>query len=235
MRGRSVLIFLGGMLAGAALLYTLLYSGGVLSPYLEGVRTTTVPPPGVEPAPPEVDQPFPATGESDRMTSLNPMPPPPVGPTAPRQPDIVLPIEGLKMEDILDTFDQGRSGGRAHEAIDIMAPRGTPVRAMVDGEIKKLFNSDRGGLTIYQFDSKEELCYYYAHLDRYADGITEGTQVARGTVIGFVGSTGNADTAAPHLHLALFKLGPEKRWWEGTPVNPYPVLKDALLFIDALR
>jgi peptidoglycan LD-endopeptidase LytH len=234
MRGHSLLIFLGGMLLGAVLLYTALYSGGVLSPYLEGVRAS-VRPSAPETAPSPTDQPPPAIGESDRQASLNPMPPPPVGPTAPRQPDIVLPIEGLKMEDILDTFEQGRSGGRAHEAIDIMAPRGTPVRAMVDGEIKKLFNSDRGGLTIYQFDQKEEMSYYYAHLDRYADGIAEGTTVARGTVIGYVGSTGNAVTAGPHLHLALFKLGPEKRWWEGTPVNPYPVLKDALLFIDALR
>jgi murein DD-endopeptidase MepM/ murein hydrolase activator NlpD len=140
-----------------------------------------------------------------------------------------LPIRGLKQSDIQDTFDQTRAAGeRRHEAADIMSPRGTPVIAVDNGIIAKLFNSKPGGLTIYQFDSTERFCFYYAHLDRYADGIKEGMLVKRGDTIGYVGSTGNADPAAPHLHFAIFELGPEKKWWEGRPINPYQILTHAL-------
>ena len=100
--------------------------------------------------------------------------------------------------------------------------------ALGDGVIKKLFNSRDGGLTIYQFDPDETYCYYYAHLDHYAADLTEGMFVRRGQVIGYVGTTGNAPANTPHLHLAIFKLGPDKRWWRGTPVNPYPVLVSIL-------
>jgi murein DD-endopeptidase MepM/ murein hydrolase activator NlpD len=126
--------------------------------------------------------------------------------------------------DIHDTFSDVRSGGRSHEACDIMAPRGTPVKAMEDGVIKKLLISEMGGLTIYQFDREQIYCYFYAHLDRYVEGIREGMEVKRGDLIGYVGSTGNAAADAPHLHLAIFQLGPDKNWWQGTPINPYPVL-----------
>jgi murein DD-endopeptidase MepM/ murein hydrolase activator NlpD len=136
-----------------------------------------------------------------------------------------LPLPGLKSGDVQDTFNQARAAGeRRHEATDIMAPRGTPVAAVDNGIIAKLFDSKQGGLTIYQFDSTEKFCFYYAHLDRYAEGLREGMLVKRGTTIGYVGSTGNADPAAPHLHFAIFELGPEKRWWEGKPINPYPIL-----------
>jgi murein DD-endopeptidase MepM/ murein hydrolase activator NlpD len=134
-----------------------------------------------------------------------------------------LPVEGIERDDLRDTFADAR-GSRAHEAIDIMAPRGTPVRAVDDGRIEKLFTSDAGGLTIYQFDSDGTFCYYYAHLDRYA-ALREGQPVKRGDVIGYVGTTGNASPDAPHLHFAIFRLTPERRWWKGEPVNPYPVLK----------
>jgi murein DD-endopeptidase MepM/ murein hydrolase activator NlpD len=139
---------------------------------------------------------------------------------------IALPIAGLKAESVHDTFDAARGGGdRRHEAADIMAPRGTPVLAVDDGIIQKLFSSKPGGLTIYQFDGAEQYCYYYAHLDGYAPGLKEGMLVRRGDTIGFVGTSGNADPDSPHLHFAIFKLGPEKRWWEGNrPVNPYPIL-----------
>ena len=137
---------------------------------------------------------------------------------------IVLPIVGLTAADLRDSFEEGRAGHK-HEAIDIMKPRGTPVVAVVDGDIAKLFNSKLGGLTIYQFDDAKEYCYYYAHLDRYAEGISEGQRVRRGQIIGHVGSTGDASPEAPHLHFTIFKLGPEKRWWEGTAINPYPVLR----------
>lgn len=142
---------------------------------------------------------------------------------------IGLPIAKLKPSDLIDTFDQSRGQGeRRHGAVDIMAPRGTPVIAVDSGIIQRLFNSKPGGLTIYQFDSNERNCYYYAHLDRYASGVREGLLVKRGDLIGYVGSTGNADPAAPHLHFAVFELGPDKRWWEGTPVNPIGALRKAL-------
>ena len=137
------------------------------------------------------------------------------------------PIVGLNAQDLHDTFDQTRGQGR-HEAIDIMQPRGTPVHAVVDGTIAKLFLSKPGGNTIYLFDDAGEFCYYYAHLDRYAPNLREGMHVSRGEVIAFVGSTGNASPSAPHLHFTIFKLEPEKRWWKGTPVNPYPVLMHLL-------
>jgi murein DD-endopeptidase MepM/ murein hydrolase activator NlpD len=138
--------------------------------------------------------------------------------------EISPPIAALRVEDIHDTFNEGRSSGRAHEAADIMSPRGTPVLAVTAGTIRKLFTSRAGGLTVYQFDSAADYCYYYAHLDRYAEGLTEGMAVKRGDRIGYVGSTGNADPAAPHLHFAIFRLGPEKQWWKGTPIDPYPFL-----------
>jgi murein DD-endopeptidase MepM/ murein hydrolase activator NlpD len=136
---------------------------------------------------------------------------------------IILPVAGIAAESLRDTYEQGRSGGRTHHALDIMASRGTPVLAATDGTIRKLFTSDAGGLTIYQFDSREERVYYYAHLDRYAS-ISEGMHVSRGEVIGYVGSSGNAREDAPHLHFAIELLPATKEWWKGEPVNPYPIL-----------
>jgi murein DD-endopeptidase MepM/ murein hydrolase activator NlpD len=138
---------------------------------------------------------------------------------------MVAPISGLIPAELHDTFDQSRGQGQGrHEAIDIMEARGTPVQAVVDGTIVKLFLSKPGGNTIYLFDEAGEFCYYYAHLDHYAPNLREGMHVSHGEVIAFVGSTGNASPDAPHLHFAIFKLGLHKRWWKGTPVNPYPVL-----------
>jgi murein DD-endopeptidase MepM/ murein hydrolase activator NlpD len=137
------------------------------------------------------------------------------------------PISGLTLANLRDTFDEFHNGHR-HEAIDIMEPRGTPVRAVVPGSIQKLFFSIPGGNTIYQFDEVGEYCYYYGHLDRYAEGLHEGMTVRPGDIIGFVGSTGNADERAPHLHFAIFALGPEKRWSRGMAVNPYPGLVAAV-------
>jgi murein DD-endopeptidase MepM/ murein hydrolase activator NlpD len=136
---------------------------------------------------------------------------------------MALPIAGLTAKDLVDTFDQKRGTSR-HEAIDIMEPRGTPVHAVVEGVIVKLFLSKPGGNTIYLFDDSQLYSYYYAHLDRYAANLHEGQRVSPGEVIGYVGSTGNASADAPHLHFAIFRLGPEKRWWQGTPVNPYELL-----------
>ena len=143
-----------------------------------------------------------------------------------RKRDVKIPVEGADEDDLRDTFADARGSGRAHEALDIMAPRHTPVLAADDGVIAKLFNSQGGGgITIYQFDPTETYCYYYAHLDRYASGLKEGQRVRRGDVIAYVGSTGNASPDAPHLHFAIFRLGLERQWWKGEPINPYPVLK----------
>ena len=142
-----------------------------------------------------------------------------------RDRDLTIPVDGVDAGDLRDTFSDSRGGGRAHEAIDIMAPRNTPVRAVEDGVIQKLFTSEAGGLTIYQFEPSGMFTYYYAHLDRYAPNLREGQAVRRGEVIGSVGSTGNASPNAPHLHFAIFRQTPERQWWRGEPLNPYPVLK----------
>lgn len=149
----------------------------------------------------------------------------------PTDPDIVLlrarnltlPVQGVSNSQLTDTYTQARAAGTPHEAIDIMAARGTPVVAVEDGKLAKLFLSKPGGITIYQFDPANEYAYYYAHLDRYADGISEGATVQKGQLLGYVGSSGNASPDAPHLHFAIFKLGPERQWWRGTPLNPYGI------------
>jgi murein DD-endopeptidase MepM/ murein hydrolase activator NlpD len=138
----------------------------------------------------------------------------------------LVPVEGIKAAQLSDNFDQPRGTERHHEALDIMAPTGTKVIAVADGKVVKLFNSKPGGLTAYQFDPTEKYAYYYAHLDRYAEGLKEGAPIKRGELIGYVGATGNANPAAPHLHFAVVELTPEKQWWKGTPLNPYPLMAD---------
>lgn len=137
---------------------------------------------------------------------------------------LLIPVAGIHANALRDTFNEARGSERGHEAIDILAPRGTQVFAVADGKIAKLFTSKPGGLTIYQFDTSEKFAYYYAHLDRYAADVQEGMSLKRGNLIGYVGSSGNADPKAPHLHFAIFELGPEKQWWKGSPINPYPLL-----------
>src|SRR5690606_26371786 len=120
--------------------------------------------------------------------------PAPDGDGAPSLPaDLLLPVQGVRVADLVDTFDDARGSERRHEALDIMAPAGTPVLAVADGHVEKLFDSERGGLTIYQFEDTGTWCYYYAHLQSYAPGLAEGQAVERGEVIGYVGSSGNAD------------------------------------------
>ena len=140
---------------------------------------------------------------------------------------LLIPVQGKTRADLVDTFTDARSQGRLHDAIDIMAQAGTPVLAVADGQVEKLFTSERGGLTLYQFEPSGKYAYYYAHLERYAPGLAEKQSLKRGQIIGYVGSTGNASPSAPHLHFAIFVLGPERRWWEGTAINPYPLLSTA--------
>ncbi|WP_432592357.1 M23 family metallopeptidase [Stenotrophomonas maltophilia] len=146
---------------------------------------------------------------------------------------LLLPVQGVLPSQLRDTFTDARSEGRVHDAIDIMADAGTPVLAVADGTVEKLFDSQRGGLTIYQFEPSGRWCYYYAHLQRYADGLAEKQVIKRGEVIGYVGSTGNASADAPHLHFEVHVLGPEKQWWKGESINPYPLLKSAALMPGA--
>ncbi len=135
----------------------------------------------------------------------------------------LIPVRGIQPSQLKSTFNEGRVG-HYHHAIDILAPRGTPVLAAVDGTVRKLFVSRAGGITLYEFDRAAERSYYYAHLDSYAAGIHEGLPVHRGDVLGYVGTTGNAPPTTPHLHFAISVLPPTKEWWKGEAVDPYPIL-----------
>ena len=163
-------------------------------------------PQALAPAAPLTPQAFPGMSDFERLRARH----------------LGLPVQGFDLRTLRDNFAEKR-GTRVHEAIDLLAPRGTPVLAVDAGEIKKLFKSVPGGLTVYQFDPSGTYAYYYAHLHRYAPGLAEGQFVRKGDRLGEVGTSGNAPPTVPHLHFTIFKLGPDKRWWEGTPVNPYPM------------
>jgi murein DD-endopeptidase MepM/ murein hydrolase activator NlpD len=137
---------------------------------------------------------------------------------------LVLPVQGVKRSQLRDNFSDERGRGRKHKALDIMAPRGTPVLAADDGTVAKISRNLAGGLAIYQVDPSGRIVYYYAHLDRYAENLREGQQLARGTVIGYVGSTGNAPETTPHLHFGVSVLERRGRWWGGAAINPYAAL-----------
>ncbi|MEJ7577691.1 MAG: peptidoglycan DD-metalloendopeptidase family protein [Pyrinomonadaceae bacterium] len=139
--------------------------------------------------------------------------------------NLLIPVEGVRSEDLQDTYTASRSGGREHDAIDIIAPRGTPVVAVTDGTIVKLFRSVPGGITIYQLDPDDRTIYYYAHLERYADGLAENHFARRGEVIGYVGDTGNSGAGNYHLHFSVSIVSDPKRWWDGRNINPYPLLR----------
>lgn len=139
---------------------------------------------------------------------------------------LAIPVSGIKITDLVDTYTQSRGGGaRVHNAIDIMADKGTPVVAAAPGTVEKLyFSQGGGGISAYVRSEDGQWIYYYAHLDAYAPGLKEGQRVARGDPIGTVGFTGNANPAGPHLHFAVNRMAAGERWYQGTPVNPYPLL-----------
>ena len=137
---------------------------------------------------------------------------------------LIVPVAGVRPDQLVDTFTASRSEGRSHDAIDIMAPADTPVLAAADGKITKLWQSERGGTTIYQLSADQKMIFYYAHLARYADGLTEGKQVRQGEVIAYVGDTGNAGAGNYHLHFSIAIVSDPKRYWDGTNINPYPLL-----------
>ena len=160
-------------------------------------------------------------------------PAPPAPPVETQRPALVvgpgglaIPVAGIRPEQLQDTYTQSRAGGaRAHNAIDIMAPRGTPVVAAAPGTVEKLHLSQGGGgITAYVRSPDRQWIYYYAHLDGYAPGLREGQGVRQGDPIGTVGFTGNADPAGPHLHFAVHRMAEGEDWHEGTAVNPYPLL-----------
>jgi murein DD-endopeptidase MepM/ murein hydrolase activator NlpD len=205
-----------------------------------GVTRTTGAAPVYKPAIPESSAP--AAPASTASTPTPPAPPPPVE-TLPAAPvpaaastvgeadltalslkNLVVPVAGVPPEKLRDSFYDGRSEGRIHQALDIMAAKDTPVVAATDGTVMKLYNSDRGGIMIYQTDTSGLYVYYYGHLSRYADGMTEGKQVKRGEVIGYVGDTGNAGAGNYHLHFGISKMAAPGKWSGGEPINPYPLL-----------
>lgn len=175
-----------------------------------------------------VPSPKPEVERSGNVVAVQPKHAPPVeiaqqvvvGPAG-----LAIPVVGVKPEQLTDTFTQARASGRRHDAIDIMAAEGTPVIAAADGTVEKLFFSHGGGgITVYERSPDRKWMYYYAHLQRYAPGLSEGQQVKRGQVIAFVDHTGDAIASAPHLHFAINSMAPQERWWQGTPINPYPLL-----------
>lgn len=242
-----LMTFLAGALVGAGVLFVFLNEvpeepapvAAVAPPPPAPAAAPTSAPPSAPPAAPDATRPAQDQGGSIVQTDLSdtelPMRPsssalsaanaaPGTASALPGK--LMVPVQGVKASALTDTFDQPRGNQRHHEALDIMAPKGTPVVAAGDGKVVKLFTSKPGGLTVYQFDPSEKYAYYYAHLDRYADGLQEGMVLKRGDVLGYVGVTGNSDPNAPHLHFAVVELTPEKQWWKGTPLNPFPLLKE---------
>lgn len=141
---------------------------------------------------------------------------------------LVIPVKGFRRDQLLDTYNDARSEGRFHNAIDIPAAQGTPVLAAADGEIAKFLDSQLGGITIYQYSADKKSVYYYAHLQKRADGIREKQFVKRGSVIGYVGDTGNAGTGNFHLHFSISQLDDPNNYYEGTNINPFPLLKNGI-------
>jgi murein DD-endopeptidase MepM/ murein hydrolase activator NlpD len=188
--------------------------GGPIEPVQAPTVSAAVPDPRA-PDPPSVAVNPPLTAKSAPETADNAI-------ADLRRRHLRLPLDEAKVDDLKGDFAEKRTGHQ-HEAADMLAPRNTPIHAVDDGTIAKLFLSKAGGQTIYQFDPTGRFCYYYAHLERYATGIGEGQQVKRGDVIGYVGTSGNAPPGTPHLHFSVFVLGPEKHWWQGTAVDPYLV------------
>jgi peptidoglycan LD-endopeptidase LytH len=222
MRGSTIAAFVFGFVAGMSVLAGVLWFSGALrtSSRTQAQRVVAAVPHPPTPAPPPVTPqpitppvtPPKAEGEAERS----------VPESIPDHP--IIPVQGVAASQLADTFNDRRDG-RRHDALDIPAPRGTPVIAAVEGNVVKLFHSKLGGTTAYQFDDSRTYCYYYAHLERYAPGLAEGTLLRQGEVLGYVGSTGNAQANAPHLHFEVHKLGPEKKWWKGEALDPLQLLE----------
>jgi len=221
-RARVSLLSAGILLALVALVW-------YLSARSRPTPVTPITPPAVTS---ELPDPTGDANSSNNNGGTSPTPPP-APPTAAAAPvsaadapagKLSIPVAGIRPEQLQDTYTQSRSEGRTHNAIDIMAPRNTPVVAAADGQIVKLFNSERGGITLYQLGTDNRTVYYYAHLERYADGITENRFARRGELLGYVGDSGNAGKDNCHLHFSIWLVTDPKRFWDGENVNPYSLL-----------
>jgi murein DD-endopeptidase MepM/ murein hydrolase activator NlpD len=225
---RGLLLFLAGLLVGANIVYFVMRreSAAPIATAPVAATPVVVAPAPMQPSHGSPDSParMPPAAATSALAAAAATP----SPTQPATPNaLLIPVAGVRAAQLTDTFNDSRDGTRRHEALDIMAARGTPVLAASDGTVAKLFTSVPGGLTIYEFDPTSTYAYYYAHLDHYAPGLAEGKAIKRGDLIAYVGSTGNASADAPHLHFAIFVLGPEKQWWKGTAIDPYPLLAGA--------
>jgi peptidoglycan LD-endopeptidase LytH len=167
-----------------------------------------------------------AVGDKTIVDPAGEAPPIAVGTVTVGPAGLAIPVAGVKQGELIDTYTQARAGGaRVHDAIDIMAPTGTPVIAAAPGRVEKLFFSEGGGGISAYIRSDDNLwTYYYAHLSAYAPGLHEGQRLLRGAPVGYVGFTGNANPAGPHLHFAINRMAPGEKWYQGTPINPYPLL-----------
>ena len=219
---RGLLLFLLGALVGANAVYFLMTRGNVPASAAAGAASPEAP--IALPLPDPGPQPAASAAPAGDGTTVAPATPMATALPSRMGEALLVPVQGVDAAQLQDTFADARGDGRVHDAIDIMAPAGTPVLAVADGHVEKLFDSKQGGLTLYQFDPTRTHAYYYAHLQGYAPGIVEGKALRRGETVGYVGATGNASPDAPHLHFAVFVLGPEKQWWKGEAVNPYPLL-----------
>jgi murein DD-endopeptidase MepM/ murein hydrolase activator NlpD len=141
-----------------------------------------------------------------------------------RNKELMIPVAGASPSRIEDSFTAGRDGERQHHAVDILAPRNTPVVAADDGTILRLATNSLGGITIYAADRDRQFVYYYAHLDHYRGGLTVGQKIQKGDTLGFVGTTGNAPKDVPHLHFQIMFWPADGKYWNGEPINPYPIL-----------
>ena len=186
---------------------------------------TATPSTGTDPLADPAPQPSATQTESAPQPSASASPAPSSAAAPGGSKALLVPVAGVRADQLRDTFQDARSEGRVHDAIDIPAPRGTPVLAVTDGRIVKLFQSQRGGTTVYQLDNDNRTVYYYAHLERYADGLAEGRFAHRGETIGYVGDTGNAGPGNYHLHFSVLIVADPKRYWDGTNINPYPLLR----------
>lgn len=209
-----LVLFCACVFLGAAILFKL-HTGPMPAPFDPGAPARKTPPAHTKAERPPADT-APAPRGTTTVTDAD------LDYIAAR--NLLIPVANVTASQLHDTFNQARSEGREHDAIDIMAPQGTSVLATTDGAVIKLFQSDRGGVTLYEMDPSGRYVYYYAHLMRYADGIAEGKQLRRGEVIAYVGDTGNAGAGNYHLHFAISKITSPHQWSGGDPINPYPLL-----------
>ena len=221
-RGFSFTVVFLAFCAGMIVSWGLYSFGPPLPP---GMEAASAPAPSAPVSPPSARVGSPETAAKGNLAATPTVPIPTTGHIS--APPLRMPLDHVDVEAMKGGFVEKR-GSRPHEAADLLAPRNTPIHAVEAGTIAKLFVSKAGGLTVYQFDPVGSLCYYYAHLERYADGLHEGQHVAAGDIIGYVGTSGNAPPNTPHLHFAVFELNGDRQWWKGRAVDPYPLFKDRL-------